>query len=1469
MNSQRAVVWRVPSFGSGGRWARAGDDEQATEQGQDEIRFHPNCAAWHCLLSRDRGFTEGREGGEGPPPHSAEFYGLRCAMPRRTRQGGTSQSENLVPSRFPVLLFPLRKSVCAAPARNGGPTPLYQEPAAFPPLKKTTLPLPCRRIGIPDPALRRSCTKWQAPSYRLVGVHAQPSFFRPLLQQQESERLRSPGRNGSRWSRAPAEHGVTGRANRGALTILPVPDPEDARKGTPVAAPRGGACCFARYLSLRRTAPLRNVYQGDYHFLGGEIESWLQSGCGFSGELPDAWGNLQHLEYLDLSNNQLTGALPVSLYGLKMLKEMFLDGNSFSGQLSPAIGQLQELRKLSIPVNAISGALPLELGALQNLEFLDIHANALSGLIPATFSNLSKLLHLDASQNNLSGSIFPGITSMANLLTIDLSSNSLTGPLPKQIGQLQHLKLLGLGHNDFSGSIPEEIGDLKLLELLGLPACKLSGRIPWTIGSLKSLKELDISENNFQTELPTSIGKLGNLTSLFASNAGLIGNIPRELGNCKKLKTVYLSFNSFAGTIPEELANLEAIDTFLVEGNNLSGHVPDWIRNWVDLHDISLAQNMFHGPLPSLSLQHLVSFSAGSNMLSGSIPAELCQSNSLKSLVLHNNNLTGDIMEAFKECKNLTELDLLGNHLHGEIPDYLDELPLVKLDLPTLLKIVKKLWKSSTLLEICLSYNQLTGSIPESIGGLSSLQRLQIDGSYLEGPIPRSLGGLKNLTNLSLRGNRLSGDIPLELFNCRNLVTLDLSSNNLTGHIPSAISQLSFLNSLDLSYNVLSGAIPAEICVGFENEAHPDSEFFQHHGFLDLSYNRLTGHIPTTIKDCAMVTVLNLQGNFLSGTIPPELGALANLTTINLAFNALVGPMLPWPAPLLQLQGLFLSNNRLDGSIPSNISQILPKIAVLDLSSNVLTGTLPKSLLCKDYLTRLDVSNNSLSGQIPFLCPKEKQSSSSLLFFNASSNHFSGNLDGSISNFTQLSSLDIHNNSLNGSLPSELSDLSSLNYLDLSSNGFHGAIPCGICNMYSLTFVNFSGNDIGMESLANCVAAGICPGNGIDHMVVHSSRRVLRAAIICVILAVIIAVIVLVVYLRWKLLRSKPEAIIPISKSKASVEPTSSDELLGRKSREPLSINVATFEHALLRVTADDILKATENFSKVHIIGDGGFGTVYRAALPEGRRVAIKRLHGGHQFQGDREFLAEMETIGKVKHPNLVPLLGYCVCGDERFLIYEYMENGSLEMWLNNRADAVEALGWPDRLKICLGSAHGLAFLHHGFVPHIIHRDMKSSNILLDENFEPRVSDFGLARIISACETHVSTDIAGTFGYIPPEYGQAMKSSTKGDVYSFGVVMLELLTGRPPTGQEEVEGGGNLVGWVRWMIAHGKKNELFDPCLPVSSPWREQMLCVLSIAQNCTVDEPWKRPTMMEVVKGLKMAQAMERGPLVVKVSTL
>ncbi|CAN6287412.1 unnamed protein product [Urochloa humidicola] len=377
----------------------------------------------------------------------------------------------------------------------------------------------------------------------------------------------------------------------------------------------------------------------------------------------------------------------------------------------------------------------------------------------------------------------------------------------------------------------------------------------------------------------------------------------------------------------------------------------------------------------------------------------------------------------------------------------------------------------------------------------------------------------------------------------------------------------------------------------------------------------------------------------------------------------------------------------------------------------------------------------------------------------------------------------------------------------------------------------------------------------------------LRAvAIVCATVGIV--TLVGLVYVACKLLRRRALPLAPAtSESNAPIGPTTSSLwLLGKKNkpREPLATNLATFDRALLRVTMRVILKATGNLRDAHVIGHGGFGTVYRATLPDRRRVAVKRLHGSYRFLCDRRFVAGVEAIAEVEHQNLVPLLGYCAPrGDERFLIYKLMHHGSLESWLrnNNEADPSRAIGWPDRLRICVGSARGLGFLHHGFVSHLTHGDMKSSNILLDEEMQPRVSDFGLARIISGYETHVRTSVSGELGYVPPEYSLAMKCTAKGDVYGFGVILLEVLTGRPAAGPEVGEGGGDLVGWVRWVVAHGREREVLDPRLPVSGLWREQMARVLDVARECTADEPWKRPTMGDVVEGLERIQMMRDEP--------
>jgi hypothetical protein len=397
--------------------------------------------------------------------------------------------------------------------------------------------------------------------------------------------------------------------------------------------------------------------------------------------------------------------------------------------------------------------------------------------------------------------------------------------------------------------------------------------------------------------------------------------------------------------------------------------------------------------------------------------------------------------------------------------------------------------------------------------------------------------------------------------------------------------------------------------------------------------------------------------------------------------------------------------------------------------------------------------------------------------------------------------------------------------------------------------------------------------------------------VVAIICAAAVFVILVAVYAGCKLLRRRTLPLAPASDSESEatvVEPTSSDGIRAKESSspppsEPLGIILAPTPDdraaAAGKVTNiyDEILKATGNFSGAGIIGYGGFGTVYGGELPAGRRVAVKRLHGSFQCLSARRFLAEMEAVAEVKHQNLVPLVGYCARGDECFLIYKRMRHGSLASWLRNlrlqannaAAAGLQALGWPVRLEICLGSARGLAFLHHGGFAsqsqqHLTHGDVKSSNILLDELMRPRVSDFGVARIIRGYETHVRTGDPGSRDYVPPEYTLAMKCTAKGDVYGFGVVMLEVLTGRPAAGGQEVGeggGGGELVGWVRWMVAHGREGELFDPSLPVSGLWCEQMARVLDLARECTDDEPWKRPTMGRVVEELVRIQLMEHGP--------
>ena len=297
------------------------------------------------------------------------------------------------------------------------------------------------------------------------------------------------------------------------------------------------------------------------------------------------------------------------------------------------------------------------------------------------------------------------------------------------------------------------------------------------------------------------------------------------------------------------------------------------------------------------------------------------------------------------------------------------------------------------------------------------------------------------------------------------------------------------------------------------------------------------------------------------------------------------------------------------------------------------------------------------------------------------------------------------------------------------------------------------------------------------------------------------------------------------------------------------------FDPSLASISMRDLLAATHNFEPTRVIGDGGFGLVYFATLPsDGRLVAIKKL-ALDGMQGKREFEAEMETLGNIKHPNLVDLLAYCKLGDDRVLVYEFVENGSLDTWLHEKKDGPRELDWAKRIKIAQGSAKGLSFLHHDCTPHVIHRDIKSSNILLSKDFEPKIADFGLARLMNPSMSHVSTDIAGTIGYIAPEYNITFGSTKQGDVYSFGIVMLELATGKRPDTLIDLKGVRTLAKWALLMLKYGRETELLDPVFKSSRhlPPSHQVHAYFRIACDCVSEQPKERATMNQVYERLTL----------------
>ncbi|XP_031257544.1 receptor-like protein kinase BRI1-like 3 [Pistacia vera] len=1130
----------------------------------------------------------------------------------------------------------------------------------------------------------------------------------------------------------------------------------------------------------------------------GFLGNWTAnsaSPCSWKGVICSADG---HVTTLNLNNFGLIGGLNLpTLTALPYLIHLFLRGNSFSaGDLSTSSSC--NLETIDLSLNNLSGPLPPRSFFLScdHLSYVNLSHNSISG---GTLHFGPSLLQLDLSRNKISESTFLSysLSSCQNLNLLNFSDNKLAGKLSVTPLSCKNLSTLDLSYNLLSGEIQprfvaEAPGSLKYLDL---SHNNFSGKLSnLDFGQCSNLTVVNLSQNIFSgSEFPTSLKNCQLLETLNLSHNALQDKIPGLLvGNLKKLKHLSLAHNKFTGEIPPELGQVcGTLEELDLSFNKLTGELPSTFVSCSSLHSLNLGNNLLSGDFLSTVVSKL---------------------SSLINLYVPFNNISGPVPLSLTHCTQLRVLDLSSNALTGTIPSGFCSSP-----------------NLSALERIVLPNNYLSGTVPLELENCKNLKTIDLSFNSLRGAIPLAIWTLPNLSDLVMWANNLTGEIPEEICaNGGNLETLILNNNLLKGKIPQSISRCTKMIWVSLSSNLLSGEIPAGI---------GDLPSL---AVLQLGNNSLSGQIPSELGKCRSLIWLDLNSNDLSGALPPALADQAGLVMPGIVSGkqfAFVrnegGTSCRGAGGLVEFEGI--RPERLEGfpmvhSCPS--TRIYSGMTVdtftsngsmiyLDLSYNSLTGTIPESLGSLSYLQVLNLGHNNLTGNIPDSFGDLK----AIGVLDLSHNNFQGRIPGSLGGLSFLSDLDVSNNNLSGPIPSggQLTTFPASRYEN--NSGLCG-LPLSLCGSGSHTAPFRSGGN------KQTLEAGVIIG--------------ITFFVLCI-LGLTLALYRVKKYQQKEEQREKYIESLPTSGSsswKLSSVP------------EPLSINVATFEKPLRKLTFAHLMEATNGFSADSLIGTGGFGEVYKAQLRNGCVVAIKKLIRV-KGQGDREFMAEMETIGKIKHRNLVPLLGYCKIGEERLLVYEYMKWGSLESVLHDRArEGSTRLDWAARKKIAIGSARGLAFLHHSCLPHIIHRDMKSSNVLLDENFEARVSDFGMARLVNALDTHLSVStLTGTPGYVPPEYYQSFRCTTKGDVYSYGVILLELLSGKRPTDPSQFGDDNNLVGWAKQLHREKRSNEILDPELMTQKPGEAELFQCLRIAFECLDDRPHRRPTMIQVMAMFKELQ--------------
>lgn len=877
--------------------------------------------------------------------------------------------------------------------------------------------------------------------------------------------------------------------------------------------------------------------------------------------------------------------------------------------------------------------------------------------------------------------------------------------------------------------------------------------------------------------------------------------------NSRKVATISLAYKNLSGEISPSISVLSSLNTLLLQGNSIEGPVPPELNNCVSLQVLNLSMNNLTGELPDLSaLKNLKVLDLSTNDFSGKFPAWIGNLSALVSLGLAQNNFEeGEILPSIGNLKNLTWLYMAKCNLRGEIPSSVFELTsLGTLDFSQNQisgKLSKEISKLHNLFKIELYQNNLTGEIPPELANLTHLREIDISRNHMTGKIPPELGNLKNFTVIQLFQNNFWGELPRGFEDLQFLNALSIYENNFSGEFPANLGRFSPLNSLDISENNFSGEFPRFLCqnsnlqflLALDNNF--SGEFPDSYANCKplvrfrISQNRFSGSLPDGLWGLPYANIIDIADNAFTGGISSEIGNSANLNQLCVQNNMLSGEIPVEIGKLSQLQKLYASNNSFSGQIPSEIGN-LKQLTSLHLEGNALTGPMPSELGSCSRLVEIDLAQNSLSGDIP----------------------------GTLSQLSSLNSINLSTNLITGPIPDGLQSL-KLSSIDFSNNRLAGKVPPGLLMIAgdeafsgnpSLCIDGESGNEWDPD-------LGICKMDH-RHRDIMGNRQVLVSIILSAIF-VLLAGLVFVSYRSFKLEESR--------KKKDLEEGVDNDSKWKVESFQPPELD------------AEEIC----NLEEENLIGSGGTGKVYRLELKNRGTVAVKQLWKGN---GAKVLMSEIDILGKIRHRNILKLYACLTRGELNFLVYEYMPNGNLYQALHREIKGGRSeLDWSKRYKIALGAAKGIMYLHHDCSPSIIHRDIKSTNILLDNEYEAKIADFGIAKI--AKESDLSC-FAGTHGYIAPELAYSLKITEKSDVYSFGVVLLEVLTGHSPIETQFGE-GKDIVYWVSTHLNGQKVPEVLDP--RVSSSAEDGMMKVLKIAILCTTKLPSLRPSMREVVNML------------------